>query len=51
MILFDLLMNTLQADLTAMRQTITQHRKQLALACQQSLDLRRNRDRLAKGAQ
>ena len=34
-----------------MKQTIIQHREQLALARQQSLDLRRNRDRLATGAQ
>ena len=45
----DLVMKPLQADLAAMKQMITQHREQLALARQQSLDLQRNRDRLAKG--
>lgn len=39
-----------QADLAAMKQTLTHQHEQLALARQTSADLQRNRDNLAEGA-
>ena len=39
-----------QADLAAMKQTLTHQHEQLALERQTSADLQRNRDSLAKGA-
>ena len=38
-----------QADLAAMKQTLTHQHEQLALARQTSADLQRNRDSLANG--